>query len=84
MLTVAQTAALLGISRMTVTRMADAGVLPCVVIARGNQKRIRRFPRRLIEDLALGRGCNTCVQDYCAGWLARSLGGKEQQQRPAH
>lgn len=52
MLTVAQTATLLGVSRMTVTRKADSGELPCVIMRRGNQKKMRRFPRALIEDLA--------------------------------
>jgi len=66
MLTVAQTAAYLGISRMTVTRLADAGELPCVVISGGKQRKIRRFPRKLIEDLALGKGFNTGAEDSAA------------------
>ncbi len=55
MLTVAQAAHLLGISRMTVIRKADAGELPCVVVSCGKQKKMRRFPRKFIEDLALGK-----------------------------
>lgn len=53
MLTVAQTAALLGVSRMTVIRKADSGELPCVVISRGTKQKMRRFPRTPIENLAL-------------------------------
>jgi excisionase family DNA binding protein len=59
MLTVAQTAALLGVSRTTVIRMADAGQLPCVVVARGGQKKTRRFPRSFIEELILGKSSST-------------------------
>jgi excisionase family DNA binding protein len=54
MLTVAQAADLLRVSRMTVIRKADAGELPCVVINSGKRKKLRRFPRQFIEDLALG------------------------------
>ena len=52
MLTVAQTAKALGVSRMTVIRKADSGELPCVVVSRGERKKMRRFPRVLIEELA--------------------------------
>jgi excisionase family DNA binding protein len=55
MLTVAQTAHLLGISRMTVIRKAEAGELPCVVMTSGGRKKMRRFPRQFIEDLASGK-----------------------------
>ena len=65
MLTVAQTAALLGVSRMTVIRMADAGQLPCVVIARGDKKKTRRFPRKFIEEMSSG----TSPQDHTNQWL---------------
>ena len=58
MLTVAQTAALLGVSRMTIIRKADAGELPCVVVSRGKHQKLRRFPRALIENLAFGGGCD--------------------------
>src|ERR1022692_3654276 len=56
MLTVAQTAALLGTSRATIIRKADAGELPCVVVSRGKKQKMRRFPQALIEDLALCAG----------------------------
>lgn len=72
MLTVTQTAALLGLSRMTVTRKADAGELPCVVITRGTRQKLRRFPRPLIEDLAAhgGHGTQVNLKDFTARWLA--------------
>lgn len=54
MLTVAETAGLLGITRMTVIRKADAGELPCVVINQGTRQKLRRFPRAVIEQLAAG------------------------------
>jgi excisionase family DNA binding protein len=44
MLSVSQAAALLGVSRMTVIRKADAGELPCVVVSRGTRQKLRRFP----------------------------------------
>ena len=56
MLTVAQAASLLGISRTTIIRKAEAGELPCVVVSRGHKKKMRRFPQSLIEDLALRAG----------------------------
>src|SRR5215467_8186852 len=40
-----ETAGLLGVSRMTVARMADEGRLPSVVIRRGRVQKIRRIPR---------------------------------------
>ena len=58
MLTVAQTAHLLGISRMTVIRKAEAGELPCIVMTSGGRKKMRRFPRRFIEDLASGKAAS--------------------------
>jgi predicted DNA-binding transcriptional regulator AlpA len=58
MLTVTQTAALLGVSRMTIIRKANAGDLPCIVVTRGSRNTIRRFPRKFIEDLAAGLGSN--------------------------
>lgn len=72
MLTVAQTAALLGISRTTVIRKADAGDLPCVVVSQGTRKKMRRFPLALVEDLALhaGGGEQTDLRQYAASWLA--------------
>lgn len=66
MLTVAQTASLLGVSRMTITRMADAGELPCVVITRSGKKKTRRFPRSSIEKLALGKNSGNGLEGHAA------------------
>ena len=72
MLTVQQTAALLGMSRMTVIRKADAGELPCVVVSRGTRQKMRRFPRAAIEELAAigGGGAHVELIEYTARWLA--------------
>lgn len=72
MLTVSQAAALLGTSRATVIRKADAGELPCLVVSRGPRQKMRRFPRALIEDLAArgGLGAETDLSDYAARWHA--------------
>jgi excisionase family DNA binding protein len=72
MLTVAQAAALLGTSRTTIIRMADAGELPCVVMSQGKRKKMRRFPQSLVEGLALraGGSVQTELRQYSADWLA--------------
>jgi excisionase family DNA binding protein len=72
MLTVKQTAALLGMSRMTVIRKADAGELPCIVVSRGTRQKMRRFPRAPIEELAMrgGASVRADLRDYTAQWLA--------------
>jgi excisionase family DNA binding protein len=72
MLTVGQTAALMGISRMTVIRKADAGELPCIVINRGTRQKMRRFPRAAIEQLAAGgiASGQADLKEYTACWLA--------------
>lgn len=71
MLNVSQAAALLGISRMTVTRKADTGELPCVVVSRGTHQKLRRFPRAMIEYLATHGGApETDLKDHTARWLA--------------
>lgn len=76
MLNGAQTAALLGISRMTVIRKADAGELPCVVISRGTRQKMRRFPRAAIEQLAAGGIANgqADLKEYTTRWLADVAG----------
>jgi excisionase family DNA binding protein len=72
MLTVKQTAALMGMSRMTVIRKADAGELPCVVVSRGTRQKMRRFPRAPIEELAArgGATAQADLKEYTAQWLA--------------
>jgi excisionase family DNA binding protein len=81
MLTVQQTAALLGMSRMTVIRMADAGELPCVVVSRGTRQKMRRFPRAAIEELAVngGGGAHVELTEYTASWLAAKAAGPGRQ-----
>jgi len=72
MLTVKQTAALVGMSRMTVIRKADAGELPCVVVSQGKRQKMRRFPRAPIEELAARGGTTeqSDLKEYTARWLA--------------
>jgi excisionase family DNA binding protein len=72
MLTVSQTAELMGTSRMTVIRKADAGELPCLVVSRGTRQKMRRFPRALIEELAVqgGMGAETDLGAFTARWRA--------------
>jgi excisionase family DNA binding protein len=84
MLTVGQAAALLGTSRATIIRKADAGELPCVVVSRGNRKKMRRFPQALIEDLALraGGSMNTDLKQYTASWLASTASQSRQHAGP--
>jgi excisionase family DNA binding protein len=73
MLTVAQTATALGVSRMTVIRKADSGELPCVVVSRGQRQKLRRFPRLLIEELASrGAGGLGELTTHWLGSVARS------------
>lgn len=72
MLTVRQVAALMGMSRTTVIRKADAGELPCVIVSRGTRKTMRRFPRAAIEELiACGGGtAQVDLREYTTQWLA--------------
>lgn len=71
MLTVAQTAELLGTSRTTIIRKADAGELPCIVVSRGRKQKMRRFPKALIEELALraGGAYETDLRELATQWL---------------
>jgi excisionase family DNA binding protein len=80
MLTVQQTAALLGMSRTTVIRKADAGELPCVVMCRGSRQKMRRFPRTAIEDLAAhgSGGTQSDLTEYTKRWLAANSTGSNQ------
>src|SRR5215467_8270391 len=65
-------AGLLGVSRMTVARMADEGRLPSVVIRRGRVQKIRRIPRafvaRIVADACAGAEVD--LGEYTATWLA--------------
>jgi len=56
-----ETAGLLGVSRMTVARMADEGRLPSVVIPRA-------FVDRIVADASAGAEVD--LEQYTAAWLA--------------
>jgi excisionase family DNA binding protein len=66
-----ETAELLGVSRMTVARMADEGRLPSVVVRRGRVQKTRRIPRafvdRMIADVCAGAQVD--MAEYAAAWL---------------
>jgi excisionase family DNA binding protein len=67
-----ETAELLGVSRMTVARMADEGRLPSVVVRRGRVQKTRRIPRafvyRMVADACAGAQVD--MEHYAAVWLA--------------
>jgi excisionase family DNA binding protein len=67
-----ETAELLGVSRMTVARMADEGRLPSVVIRRGRVQKTRRIPRAFVERMVADACAGTQVdmEEYAATWLA--------------
>jgi excisionase family DNA binding protein len=67
-----ETARLLGVSRMTVARMADEGRLPSVVIRRGRVQKIRRIPRAFVDRIVADAcaGAEVDLEQYTAAWLA--------------
>jgi excisionase family DNA binding protein len=67
-----ETAGLLGVSRMTVARMADEGRLPSVVIRRGRVQKIRRIPRAFVDRIVADAcaGAEVELEEYTAAWLA--------------
>ena len=67
-----QTAELLGVSRMTVARMADERRLPSVVIRRGRVQKIRRIPRAFVDRIVADAcaGAEVDLEEYTAAWLA--------------
>jgi excisionase family DNA binding protein len=67
-----ETAGLLGVSRMTVARMADEGQLPSVVIRRGRVQKIRRIPRAFVDRIVADAcaGAEVDLEGYTAAWLA--------------
>jgi excisionase family DNA binding protein len=67
-----ETAELLGVSRMTVTRMADEGRLPSVVIRRGRVQKTRRIPRAFVDRIVADAsgGAQVDMEEYTAAWLA--------------
>jgi excisionase family DNA binding protein len=72
-----EAARLLGVSRMTVTRLCEQGRVPCVVVAQGARQKLRRVPRAFIEaaaSQALAVGGELDLAGFAAGWLARRGG----------
>ncbi len=67
-----ETAELLGVSRMTVARMADEGRLPSVVIRRGRVQKTRRIPRAFVDRMVADAcaGAQVDMDEYAAAWLA--------------
>jgi excisionase family DNA binding protein len=67
-----ETAELLGVSRMTVARMADEGRLPSVVVRRGRVQKIRRIPRAFVDKMvaAAAEGAQVDLEEYAAAWIA--------------
>jgi excisionase family DNA binding protein len=67
-----ETAELLGVSRMTVARMADEGRLPSVVIRRGRVQKIRRIPRAFVDEMIADAcaGAQVDMEEYATVWLA--------------
>jgi len=68
-----ETAKLLGVSRMTVVRLADEGQIPSIVVRRGKVHKIRRIPRAFIEQMVseAALGAQIDVADDAEAWLAR-------------
>ena len=66
-----ETAELLGVSRMTVARMADEGRLPSVVIRRGRVQKTRRVPRAFVDQMIADAcaGAQVDMEEYAAAWL---------------
>lgn len=66
-----ETAELLGVSRMTVARMADEGRLPSVIIRRGRVQKTRRIPRAFVDQMIADAcaGAQIDIEDYAAAWL---------------
>ena len=66
-----ETAELLGVSRMTVARMADEGRLPSVVIRRGRVQKTRRIPRAFVDQMIAdaSAGAQVDMEEYAAAWL---------------
>jgi excisionase family DNA binding protein len=67
-----ETAELLGVSRMTVARMADEGQLPSVVIRRGRVQKTRRIPRAFVDRMVADAcaGAQVDMEEYAIAWLA--------------
>jgi excisionase family DNA binding protein len=78
-----ETAELLGVSRLTVARMADEGRLPSVVVRRGRVQKTRRIPRAFVDRLVADAcaGAQVDMEEYAAAWLTehpQAAGGTAQ------
>jgi excisionase family DNA binding protein len=71
-----ETAELLGVSRMTVARMADEGRLPSVIVRRGRVQKTRRIPRAFVDRMVADAcaGIQVDMEEYAVGWLAGQAG----------
>jgi len=80
-----ETAGLLGVSRMTVARMADEGRLSSVVIRRGRVQKIRRIPRAFVDRIVADAcaGAEVDLEEYTATWLAEHARPAPGQSRPS-
>ena len=67
-----EAAGLLGVSRMTVARLADEGRLPSLIIRRGRVQKIRRIPRAFVDRIVADAcaGAEVDLEEYAAVWLA--------------
>jgi excisionase family DNA binding protein len=75
-----EAARLLGVSRMTITRLCDQGRVPCVVVAQGTRQKLRRVPRAFIDSVAaeaLAAGGELDLAGFASAWLARHGGPGE-------
>ena len=81
-----ETAGLLGVSLMTVARMADEGRLPSVVIRRGRVQKIRRIPRAFVDRITADAcaGAEVDVEEYTAAWLAEHALASPQESTAFH
>jgi excisionase family DNA binding protein len=70
-----ETAELLGVSRMTVARMADEGRLPSVIVRRGRVQKTRRIPRAFVDRMVADAcaGAQVDIEEYAAAWLAEHI-----------
>ena len=86
LLDVEETAGLLGVSRMTVARMADEGRLPSVVIRRGRVQKIRRIPRAFVDRIVADAcaGAEVDLEECAAVWLAEHAVTSPQASRARH
>jgi excisionase family DNA binding protein len=71
LLTAAQFAQRLGVSRETVRRLAITGALPHTVVCRGTRKTTRRYPRRFADEFAASGLDTGDLAAFAAQWRAR-------------